>query len=174
MKIAFIISFSDFRDEEYFVPKSLFESAGFEIKTASNKRGTAVGADGGEAKVDSLVFEVNPANFDAIVFVGGPGCLKHLDDKNSYNLTKETVAQNKLLAAICISPVILARTEVLQGKKATVWATPMDKSAVKILEKSGAIYQDSPVVVDGNLITANGPAAAEEFGRQIIKALTGE
>ena len=90
-KIVMIIAFRDFRDEEYFVPKEILEKAGAEIKTASNRIGTAIGTDGGNVKVDLLVSEINPAeladlqskssrdsiqsisSFDAVVFIGGPG-----------------------------------------------------------------------------------------------------
>ena len=51
-KIAMIIAFKDFRDAEYFVPKEIFEKAGAEVKTVSDKLGTAIGADGGDTKVD--------------------------------------------------------------------------------------------------------------------------
>jgi len=173
-KIAIIIAYKDFRDEEYFIPKEVLENAGAEIKTASTKKGTAIGADGGEVEIDLLVSEINPADFDAIVFIGGPGALKYLDNEDSYQLAKETISQNKVLAAICISPVILAKAGVISGKKATVWSNPLDKSAIKILENNGAIYQDESVVVDEKIITGNGPAAAEEFGETIIGVLTGE
>jgi len=184
-KIVFIIAFRNFRDEEYFVPREILESAGFgiplgisslcsEIKTASNKTGTAIGADGGEVNVDFLVSEINPADFDAVVFVGGPGCLKNLDNEDSYRVARETVAKNKVLASICVSPVILAKAGVLQGKKATVWTSPMDKSALKVLEQNGAIYRDESVVVDGKIITSCGPSAAKEFGRAIVEVLTQE
>lgn len=171
-KIAIVIAFRDFRDPEYFIPKQILEEAGAEIKTVSNKTGIAIGAEGGEASVDLLVSEIKPADFDAIVFVGGPGCLKNLDNENSYKLIKETVAQNKVLASICISPVILAKAGVLKEKKATVWSSPMDKKPVKILEENEAIYQPEPVVVDGRIITADGPVAAEKFGRTIRELLT--
>jgi len=173
-KIAIIVAFKDFRDEEYFVPRGILEEAGAEIKTASTKKGTAIGADGGEVEIDLLVSEINPADFDVIVFIGGPGALKYLDNEDSYQLAKKTISQNKVLAAICISPVILAKAGVISGKKATVWSNPLDKSAIKILENNGAIYQDESVVVDEKIITGNGPAAAEEFGETIIGVLTGE
>lgn len=171
-KIAMIVAFRDFRDAEYFVPKEVVEAAGAEVKTASNKRGTAIGADGGEAEVDLLISEINPADFDAVVFVGGPGALENLDNEESYKLARETVSQGKVLASICISPVILAKAGVLKEKKATVWSSPLDKEPIKILEQNGAIYEDKPVVVDGKIITANGPAAAREFGEKIIELLT--
>jgi len=173
-KAVIIIAFKDFRDEEYFVPKEVLETAGIEVKTASNQKGRAIGADGGEAEVNLLISEINMAEFDVVVFVGGPGCLENLDNENSYKLAKETVSQNKVLASICISPVILAKAGVLKGKKATVWFSPMDKGPIKILEENGALYQEEPVVVDGKLITAVGPSAAQQFGKAIVEALTKE
>lgn len=171
-KIVIVTAFWDFRDEEYFVPREILEKAGAGIKTASNQKGQAIGADGGEVNVDLLVSEVNPIDFDAVVFVGGPGCLENLDNEDSYRVARETVSQNKVLAAICISPTILAKAGVLQGKKATVWSSPMDKSAIKVLEDNGAIYQTESVFVDGRFVTGNGPAAAQKFGEAIAELLT--
>jgi len=187
-----IVAFKDFRDEEYFVPKEILETAGAEVKTASNKMGRAIGADGGDVEIDLLVENLNLAefddlqrksshnsiqsisSFDAVIFIGGPGCLENLDNENSYKVAQETVSQNKILASICVSPVILAKAGVLSGKRATVWSSPLDRSPVKILEKNGAIYQDQSVVTDGKIITGNGPAAAKKFGQAIVKALTKE
>lgn len=170
-KIVMVIAFNEFRDEEYFLPKEILEQAGLEVKTASNKSGTALGADGGHVPVDYLVGELDVNNFDAIVFVGGPGCLVNLDNENSYRLAKEAQAGNKILAAICISSVILAKAGVLKGKQATVWSGPLDKSAIKILEQNGAAYKPESVVVDGNIITGEGPAVAEKFAEAIINKL---
>ncbi len=172
-KAVMIIAFRDFRDAEYFVPKEILEKAGVEVKTASNKLGTAIGADGGETNVDLLVSQINVADFDAIIFVGGPGCLSALDNEDSYKVAKEAVLQNKVLASICISPVILAKSGVLKGKRATVW-NDWTKSQAKTLEKEGAIFEEKPVVVDGKIVTANGPQAAEEFAKSILDLLTKE
>jgi protease I len=169
-KAVMIIAFRDFRDAEYFVPKEILEKAGIEVKTASNKMGTAIGADGGDTNVDLLVSQIKVADFDAIIFVGGPGCLDALDNEDSYKVARETVSQNKVLAAICISPVILAKAGVLKGKRATVW-NDFAKTQAKILEKEGAIFEDKPVVVDGKIVTANGPKAAKEFGNTILELL---
>ena len=172
-RVVMVIAFRDFRDPEYFVPKQIFETASFTVKTASTKKGVAIGADGGEADVDMLVSEINTDNFDAIVFVGGPGCLKHLDNNASYRVIKEVALKPKaLLASICISPVILAKAGVLKGTRATVWTSEMDKKAVKILEENNAIYTAQPVVVDDRIITASGPDAAFDFGEAVVKGLT--
>ncbi len=171
-KIAVIIAFRDFRDAEYFLSKGILEKAGAEVKTFSNRKGKAIGADGGDVEVDLLISEIKAINFDAIVFVGGPGCLDSLDNADSYKIARETVSQNKVLAAICISPVILARAGVLSGKRATVWSSPMDVRPIKILEENGAVYQGASVVVDGKIVTADGPEAAKEFAERIEELLT--
>ena len=171
-KIAMIVAFRDFRDAEYFVPKEILEKAGAKIITCSTKLGTAIGADGGDTEIDILLENLNLADFDAIVFIGGPGCLQYLDNEDSYKVARETIEQNKVLGSICISPVILAKASILEGKKATVWSSPMDRGPVRTLKEGGATYQDVPVVVDEKLITANGPAAAQEFGEKLVKALT--
>ena len=170
-KIVIIVAFQDFRDEEYFVPREVLQGAGAKVKTTSNQKGTAVGADGGEAEVDFLVSELNVSDFDAVVFVGGPGCLSSLDNENSYKVVQDTISQGKVLAAICISSVILAKAGVLKNKKATVWSSSVDRSPIKILENNGANYREESVIADEKVVTANGPAAAREFGEAVVKLL---
>jgi len=172
LKVVIIIAHRDFRDEEYFVPKEILEKAGIKVITASNQKGAATGADGGEAEANLSTYEINRFDFDAVVFIGGPGCLANLDNETSYKVARDAVSQKKILASICISPVILAKAGALKGKKATVWFSPADKEPVRILEENGAIFEGKPVVVDGRIITGNGPGAAKEFGEAIIKVLT--
>lgn len=170
-KVAMIVAFRDFRDDEYFVPKEVLEGAGIEITTVSDQEGTAIGADGGEVEVDILLGNFQVQDFDAIVFIGGPGALGHLDNEESYRIAKETVAEGKVLAAICISPTILAKAKVLEGKRATVWSSPLDRGPIKTLEENGAVYEDKPVVVEGKIVTGNGPSAARGFGEAIVRVL---
>jgi protease I len=173
-KIAIIIAFRDFRDEEYLIPRQILNSAGAEIKTVSTSLGIAIGRDGGEVKVNILLDEFKPSDFNAILFIGGPGAAKYIDDPLAHHIAREAGETDRVLGAICIAPAILARAGVLQGKEATVWSSLMDKSAIKILKEGRAKYLSDPVVVDGKIITANGPAAAREFAEAIIEALTNE
>jgi len=169
-KIAMIIAWKNYRDAEYFVTKENLEKSGAQITTVSTKLGAALGADGGEAQVQIVLSDLNVADFDAVVFIGGPGALQYLDNQISYNIAKETLSQGKTLAAICIAPTILAKAGLLKGKNATVWSSSLDGSAVKTLEANGAVYQNSAVVVDNNIVTANGPEAAEQFAKAIIES----
>jgi len=172
-KVAMIIAFKDFRDEEYFIPKQVLKTGGSKITTVSSELGRAIGIYGGEVDVDTTLDKLKVDDFEAIIFIGGSGALKYVEDETCWKIAKETVLKNKVLGAICIGPAILARAGVLSGKKATVWSSPLDKSAVKILKEEGAIYEDNQVVEDGNIVTANDARVARKFGETIAKLLKG-
>jgi len=172
--IAMVTAFRDFRDIEYFIPRDVLAGAGAKIVTVSSQKGIAIGADGGEATVDLGVSEFKVEDFDAVVFIGGPGMAKKLDDEGFQKIARDTIKADKVLGAICISPALLAKAGVLEGKKATVWSAPLQKEAIKILQENGAIYEDKTVVVDGKIVTGNGPEAAKEFAQALIEVLTKE
>ena len=170
-RIAMIIAQRDFRDEEYFIPKSIFLAEGIEVKTVSTKKEKAIGSYGGVIEVDLPLDELKVSDFDAIVFVGGSGAAKHIEDDKCHQIAQKTVSENKVLAAICIAPTILARSGVLKGKKATVWSSSFDKTTIKILKEERVDYQKAPVVQDGNIITASGHQSARKFGETIVRIL---
>ena len=170
-KIAMIIAFRDFRDEEYFIPKQILKSAGAEITTVSSSLGKAIGTQGGEAEVNALLENLKIADYDAVLFIGGQGASKYIDNELCHQIVREAVKADKVLGAICIAPAILAKAGALEGKKAAVWSSPMEKFAVKILKEQGAIFQSDSVVIDGKIVTANGPGAAKKFAEAIINLL---
>ena len=171
-KILMVVAFKDFRDEEYFIPKKVLEKAGFPIDTTSTEKGIAVGSQGDEAIIHIGLNEIDLENYKAVIFCGGSGMADELDNQNFHKLAKDFYQDDKVVAAICISPILLAKAGILEDKKATVWSSALDKSFIKALEENGAIYEDSLVVIDNKIITANGPDAAEEFGRAIKELLS--
>ncbi|PIZ01147.1 DJ-1 family protein [bacterium (Candidatus Gribaldobacteria) CG_4_10_14_0_8_um_filter_33_9] len=170
-KIAMIIAFQNFQDEECFIPRSIFLEKGIAIKIISSENGEAIGTYGGAINVDLCLDELNVSDFDAIIFVGGCGAAKYIENDKCHNIAQKAVSENKVLGAICSAPAILARAGVLKNKKATAWSSNIDKSIIKILKKQGANYQDNPVVIDEKIITANGPSCARQFAQTIIGLL---
>lgn len=168
-KIAMIIAFKEFKDEEYFIPRFIFKQNGCIVATVSSYRGMAIGVGGGETMVGLDFDNFNPLEFDALVFVGGSGAARFLDDEDIYRILEE--AKDMVIGAICIAPAILAKNGILKGKRATVWSNNMDKGLIGILEENGAIYENSSVVVDEKIITANGPMAAKEFAEKVLEVL---
>ncbi len=170
-KILMIIAPKDFRDEEYFIPKNFFEEKGLEVITSSTKKGISIGTYGGEAVVDISADDVRIENFQAVVFVGGRGTLRYLNDEVFFRLAQEAVREKIILGAICISPVILALAGVLKRKRATVWSSSMERTPIKVLKENGADYKKDSLVSHGKIITANGPQAAKEFAEAIFSAI---
>ncbi len=170
-KVVFIVAFREFKDQECFIPLKILEDSGIKVEIASNKDELAIGSEGGELTVDHTIEELKLDNYQGVFFIGGPGALKHLDNEISYQLARTAIEKDKLLGAICISPVILAKAGVLKDKKATVWHSSVNKNPIRILENNGARFVDNSVVKDKQIITADGPAAARDFGRKILDSL---
>ncbi len=165
-KVIMIIASNNFRDEEYLMPKQVLERNGYEVTTASSKISTSIGMLGGSVTPDVLYTSIDPSDYDAVIFVGGGGAREYFDDPTAHNIARNTIAKKKVLGAICIAPSILANAGLLNGKKAVVFNTEEPN-----LSSKGAILQNSDVVIDGNIITANGPHSAEDFGEAVVSAL---
>ena len=87
-----------------------------------------------------------------------------------YALLLQLGGSGKPYGAICISPRILARAGVLEGKNAVGWNK--DDEAPDIFKDHGATFVEGAVHVDGNVVTAAGPDAAKDFGRAIAGICT--
>ena len=166
--VVMVIANMGFRDEELFVTKRVLEQGGVKVTVASNDLSVASGMLGGKVKPDMLYTDIDPSKFDGIVFVGGVGASIFWNDQVAHRLAREFLKKGKVVAAICIAPVTLARAGILKGRKCTVW--PGERREV---ERMGCIYQGEGVVVDGRVVTAAGPPYAKDFGRAILRLLKG-
>jgi protease I len=165
-KVAIIVASDNFRDEEFTEPKELLEEAGVEIVVASSSLKVSRGYFGTEAKPEILIDDLRVDDFDAIIFVGGSGAQEYFDNLSAHRIAVEAIEKDKILAAICIAPSILANAKVLSGKRVTSFSS--EKSN---LQQKGAIYTGASVEVDGKIVTADGPKSAKEFGEAILKLL---
>lgn len=164
--VLMVIAPEGFRDEEYAHPKEVLESRGALVTTASTRPGRCVGKLGAIAEATLSVAEADALEFDAVVFVGGPGARVYFDDPYAHALARAARVNGKVLGAICIAPSILARAGLLHGWPATAFETQQTD-----LEEHGAIWTGEPVTVAGHVITANGPDAAHDFGVAVADAL---
>ncbi len=169
--LLFVIAHKDFKDEEYQVPRNIFERLGAKVTVASSDTGIAVGTRGLKVKIDTLISQIDTFDFDGLVFVGGMGAKEYWDSEVAHRIAKSAARNGKVIAAICIAPVILARAGVLRWKEATVWASPKTKH---ILKQEKIEYIPRPVVVSEKIVTANGPIAAKQFGEEIVRLLLKE
>ena len=170
MKILIAIAPEKFRDEELAEPVAAFQKAGIEFDIVSTRRGLCTGMLGAKT-IASLSFEdIDPKRYEGLVIVGGIGSQTNLwDDDLLSPIVKMFHQSGKVIAAICLATVVLARAGILKGKKATYYESPASFREMKI---GGAIITNAPVVRDGRIVTANGPSASKAFADEIIHALT--
>jgi putative intracellular protease/amidase len=158
-KVLIIVAPKEFRDVEYIVPRAFWEQVGMEVKTASSVRESR-GRFGFVVQNDFLIDEVSADDFDGIFFVGGMGSLEFADDPSAKALAESFVAQGKAVGAICAAPRLLLQWGIMEGKKCT--GNEWDGTLAEMCSKYGATYVEEPVVVDGNICTAEGPGVAEQ------------
>ncbi len=168
-RVVMIIAPENFRDEELIEPQDVLVEKGAEVKVAGLSLDVAKGMAGVRVKPDLLVGNIKPADWDAIILVGGSGASVYWEDSSVHSLLKEAVKQSKIIGAICIAPVTLANAGILSGKKATAYKSEEGK-----LKDKGASCTGKDVERDGKVITANGPSAARRFGESIAQALMEE
>ena len=165
-KVLMIIASDKFRDEELFEPHKILSEAGAEITVASSKVGSITGMLGGKAQAGKDINEVKAGDYDAVIFIGGSGASEYFNDLTAHKIAQEAAAAGKVVGAICIAPSTLANAGLLEGKKATCYASEKANLIVK-----NAHYTGKGVEVDGKTITADGPGSAKAFGQAIVKAL---
>lgn len=165
-KILSVIAPEDFQDKEYEDSKGALELAGHKVVTASTE-GSAYGKFGSEVDVDVLLSDVNIDDYDAIMFIGGPGSFEYFDDPTAINLAQDFYNAGKLTTAICAAPSILANAGLLDGVNVTCW-----EGESKNIQENGANYTGKDVETDGLIITANGPMSATKFGEIISQVLS--
>lgn len=116
---------------------------------------------------DKKINEVNNIlDYDAIVIPGGiPGSTLLRDNKKIIEFYQKMYNSGKLVAAICAAPIVLSAAGITDDKEVTSYPG-FDK---EINYKN--YNSDKAVVIDKNVITAQGPAVAILFGYEIVNYL---
>lgn len=166
-KIGLVVASEGFQFDEYDRTSEIIESSNkAQVITISDQAGTAASSNNKTIDVDLTLKQVDTTKLDGLYFIGGPGALEKLDNNISYNLLEQMQILNKPLGAICISVRILAKAGVLKNRKATGWNG--DNKLETIFKRYQVEYVDTLVVTDGLIVSAKGPDAAIEFGREIL------
>lgn len=167
-KAVLIIGSQNFQDQELFGTKSVLDAAQVQTFIASSRTGMIQGILGNMAEASIPVNRLKVDDYDAIIFIGGPGAAEYASNPAIMNMVRETVRKGKVLGAIGVAPTILANANVLAGIQATSFLSERDR-----LIQAGAIYTVFAVQRDRSIITATGAQAAVQFGRAIVDALSG-
>lgn len=167
-----IIASDGFEEDELFVPRDTLLAKGFEVVLAAPAadpiRATVLDAPGRWITPDCALGDVSSEHFGALLVPGGLINPDHLrTNQTAVSLVRAFVAARKLVGAICHGPWLLIEADVLRGRRATGW-----RSIRTDLRNAGAIVEPGPVVTDGLLVTAVGPADSLAFALAFIDLLS--
>ncbi len=165
-RVAAVIAFDKFRDEELFDPCHVLIQGGVGVDVFSSQTGVAMGKMGGSWQVDKTLSDLDMSDYDALFLVGGPGGYTYIGDARLQSIIHDAFDKGKLLTAICMAPQLLAESGLMKGVKSTIFPGDSD-----VLVKWGAIYTAAPVEVSLPFITADGPRSASLFGQTLLEHL---
>ncbi len=154
---------------EALAPVDIMRRAGLDVRLAgvggleiTGSHGIKITADITDEDARALLDEA-----DAIVLPGGKLGTENLEGSE---LVKEAIDHfnkaDKLIAAICAAPSILAHRGLLKGKEATVYPT-----FEEALISGGAKLSKKYVVQDGNILTGRGMGVSTQFGLKLAEIL---
>jgi protease I len=163
---ALILSADNFEDSELLVPLYRLREAGYTVDVASDKRDTIRGKHGYQVPVNKLFSETTADDYAVLILPGGkaPAAIRNIAAVQE--IARSFMTKAKPVAAICHGPQILISAGLIRGRKATCYQTVMTE-----LREAGAVYEDSEVVVDGNLITSRQPEDLPAFNRELMRLL---
>ncbi|MDA3962365.1 MAG: DJ-1/PfpI family protein [Planctomycetota bacterium] len=144
--------------------------AGCEVTVAHAADAVVAGSRGillaGHKPLDAVLQD----DFDLVYLPGGVGSAHYCrDDARIQDLAERQLASGRLLAVICACPLALVPRKLAAGR--TVTCYPGVRGDV---EPHVGAWRDAPVVIDGNLITSQGPGTAMALALTLARKLRGE
>ena len=154
-----------FEEIEAIATVDVLRRADFNVVLAGIPGTMVTGNKGVKVIADRKLDDIDPEDFQAIVLPGGQGSPKLGKSGKLMGMLKDFNDKDKLIAAICFSPMLLAREGLLDNRRATVYPGN---------EKKLPKPRGERVVVDGNIITSQGPGTTMEFALKIVETLAGK
>ncbi|TMD08727.1 MAG: type 1 glutamine amidotransferase [Chloroflexi bacterium] len=156
-----------YEDLELWYPYYRLKEAGATVKVVGSGRNPTHASKHGLPVTPDLTIEsARVADFDAVVIPGGysPDLMRRKPEMVKF--VRDMDAAGKTVAAICHAGWMLVSAGIVKDRPLTGFHSIKDD-----LVAAGARYQDSPVVVDRNLVTSRMPADLPDFCRTIIGQL---
>ena len=158
-----------YQEMEVWYPLYRLREAGAEVVMVAAKAQETYKSKLGYPCTSDISYDVARAeDFDGVVAPGGFAADYIRRHPAGIDFVKQVAAQGKLVAAICHGPWVLCSADVLRGKRATSFIAIKDD-----VVNAGAIWEDSEVVVDGNLVTSRKPDDLPAFCLACIAVVKG-
>jgi protease I len=148
--------------------RQALDAAGAKTELISPKSGTIQASahheKAGTFNVDVGLDAAKSGDYGALYLPGGVVNADALrTDQRAVQFTREFMAADKPVAAICHGPWLLVEAGVVAGRTLTSW--PSLKTDIR---NAGGEWVDEPVCVDERLITSRKPADIPAFSKRVI------
>jgi protease I len=169
MKKGIVLLENGFQEAELLYPYYRLQEAGYHVDLVAETAGDIYTGEHGYAlKGERAAAVIDLDDYEVVVIPGGRGPDRMRIKEPLVNVVRKAVKKGKVVASICHGAQVLIEADVVKGRKATCW-----KSVATDLKNAGALYEDSEVVVDGNLVTSRHPGDLPAFMRETLKLLEG-
>ena len=167
VRVAILIE-QNVEDSEFQIPYAALGASGAEVTVLGSRVNEKYAGKQGKVSIeaDATTTDARAEDFDAVVIPGGMAPDKMRTNMKTVRFVRDAFAQGKLVAAVCHGPQLLIEGDLLRGKRATGF-----RAIRKDMQNAGADYENSPVVVDGNLITSRRPSDLPMFTAKILRSL---
>lgn len=169
---SYIFLAPGFEEVEALTTVDALRRAHMDVVTVAVADGREVtGATGITVLADSLIADIHPDGAEWLIVPGGqPGADNLHANATVGKMLKRQAAHDGGIAAICAAPaIVLAPLDILDGKCATCYPG-LEES----ITANGGEYTEGSVVVDGELVTSEGPGTTLPFAMEIIRISKGE
>ncbi|MBU5301174.1 DJ-1/PfpI family protein [Clostridium sporogenes] len=167
-----VLLFDKFETLDVFGPVEILGSIPdiFKLNFISSEGGIVESSQ--NVRVDTNLY-TNENDIEKILLIpGGIGTREKIDDNNFINFIENISNQSKYIISICTGSALLAKTGILNGKKATTnkrafkWVTEQDKDVLWVKE--------SRWIKDGNIYTSSGVSAGMDMALGFIADIIGK
>ncbi|MBR5739529.1 MAG: type 1 glutamine amidotransferase [Lachnospiraceae bacterium] len=166
MKKILMMTENKSEDTENLYPYYRLQEAGYEVEVAALTKKTVDLKFHLTIEATKTIDECRAEDYAGLVLPGGSAPEKVRLNANALKIVREMNEDKKPIAAICHGPQTLISAGVLKGRRATCYQGVRDD-----LINAGALYEDAPVVVDGNLVTSRRPEDLPAFMREYVRLL---
>ncbi len=163
-----ILATDDFEQAELVEPRKALDEAGAKTFVIAPKSGQIQGFKHDEkadkVKVDLMLDDARPGEFDAVLLPGGALNADALRVNNkAQDFVREIDRTGKPIAVICHGPWLLVSAGLARGRKLTSYHTIQDD-----LRNAGAQWEDHECVRDRNWVSSRQPSDIPAFNREMI------
>ncbi len=168
MRKSFLFLADGFEEVEALGVVDVLRRGTIEVKTVSiSDKKEVTGAHGVPVVADLLLSDVKEEEAEFLICPGGMPGAKNLGDCTALvQMIQKHFDKGGYVAAICAAPALVL-SKIKMNKRYTMTCYPGFEEYLPEAE-----MQPHGVVVDGNVITGEGPAYAFKFGLAILEQLT--